>query len=284
MSHRPAAGAGARAGAPDPAPLPDAAPDAAPAMAPNTAPLASPYRQLRAQFDAALVTLYERTALTVRAIARLAGRTDRDIYLHVRRLGCRPHNAKTCRPGLDHGVRRAGPAAPPLDAQAAAAAHEAFGAVAQRLAALADLRLADDLHCATATAQRRTLRTVRRKLVRDARSLQHLACAFDDLAAVRARLEAPAKPPRKLKPARKPKRPSGPTPEEERVWRLQWMRQIDAHDAKRQAERAARAAKPAPPPVEVPVLDAETERRINEIAEQYYARAQDKGPRVRKLW
>ncbi len=52
------------------------------------------YRALRARYNALLVTLYERTSLTLREIAVLAGRTDRAVQMLVRALGCRPRNAK----------------------------------------------------------------------------------------------------------------------------------------------------------------------------------------------
>ena len=69
---------------------------------------AAPQRALRARTNALLVTLYERSSLTLREIAALAGRTDRAVQMLVRELGCRPRNAGNRRPGIDRGVRRTG--------------------------------------------------------------------------------------------------------------------------------------------------------------------------------
>jgi hypothetical protein len=66
------------------------------------------YRALRARYNALLVTLYERTGLTLREIAAAAGHTERAVQMLVREFACRPRNARACRPGTDVSVRRIG--------------------------------------------------------------------------------------------------------------------------------------------------------------------------------
>ena len=150
---------------------------ATPAPAPSSPLPPQRYRALRARYNALLVTLYERTSLTLREIAALAGRTDRAVQMMVRALGCRPRNARTCRPGTGVGVRRAGPRPPPLNAPATRRAVEAFAGVVRELAASAQARAASEVQRAIARAERRTARTQTRVMAGAARSLRHVAAA-----------------------------------------------------------------------------------------------------------
>jgi hypothetical protein len=241
MPRQPNPGAGASAHAPSPSPLP-----------PQT------YRALRARYNALLVTLYERTSLTLREIAALAGRTDRAVQMLVRALGCRPRNARTCRPGTDVGVRRAGPRPPPLNARAAQRAAEAFADVARELAGSAKMRAASETQRAVARAERRTARTQLRVIAGAARSLRHLAAATEDTAALRQTLaggRARAKRPKAAK---------------RRSWEETWLpqqralrageaRMYEAHEVARRAKAASEASQP----------ESDLDRRINAIAARY---------------
>ena len=235
----------------------------------------SRYRALRARYNALLVTLYERTSLTLREIAAVAGRTDRAVQIRVRALGCRPRNAKTCRPGTNVGVRRAGPKPPPLNAPATRRVVVAFAEVARALAASAEAQAATELQRATARAQRRTVRTQTRMITSAARQLRHLAATIEHAAAARDAL--PASPKRSRfgfaaasagHPTRKPTEASKPSRAElrlaqERVLREQQARMREAHQAADQAKAVPTATPPG--------FDADAERRINEIAARYYA-------------
>ena len=117
------------------------------------------YRALRARYNALLVTLYERSSLTLREIAAVAGRTERAMQIRVRALGCRPRDATKCRAGTTLGVRRAGPRPPRLNAPATQRVVAAFADVARELAASADAQAASEAKRATARAARRTART-----------------------------------------------------------------------------------------------------------------------------
>ncbi len=260
------------------------------ARADLAAPGVSRYRQLRAEFNAALVTLYERTALPVLDIAAIAGRTDRAIYWVLRKLGAQARRPDMCRPGVPLRLRRrVGPPPQPLDAESYRQAVADFQLVVQRLREDAKARHAADLHRATDRAAHRTAQTRHRMLLADARSLRHPAAAREVDAAAGAEL----KPRAATRPRRQPSSRPRLRPEwafaEQRVLRQQNMRMMEAHAAKREAEEKARAAAPPPPPplppLVVPPVDPEKARRINEIAERYYARAEEeKGPRIRKLW
>jgi hypothetical protein len=232
------------------------------------------YRALRARYSALLLTLYERTSLTLREIAAAAGRTERDVQMQVRALGCQPRNARTCRPGTNVGVRRAGPKPAPLNAPAARRTVEAFAQAARELAASTEARVTFDLQRATARAAQRTAHTKTRVIRGAARSLTRVAAAMEDMAAVeqalaagpkrtRARKAAGAPPPSRRAASRADRRDA-----QERLLREQEERMWQAHRAK--AERAA-----APP-----ASDEDGDRRINEIAARYDGGA---GPRIRGL-
>ena len=130
MSRQPIPGAGAAVRSPSGAAARTPAPSPSSPLPPQR------YRALRARYNALLVTLYERSALTLREIAAVAGCTDRAVQMLVRALGCRPRNAKKCRPGTDVGLRRAGARPPPLNAPAMRRAVAAFAGVARELAAV----------------------------------------------------------------------------------------------------------------------------------------------------
>ncbi len=255
MSRQPALGAGAAMRAPSPSsPLPP-----------------QRYRALRARYNALLVTLYERTSLTLREIATLAGRTDRAVQMLVRALGCRPRNAKTCRPGTDVGVRRAGPRPPPLNAPATRRVVEAFADVARELAASARSGWRPRTQRAIARAERRTARTQARVMTSAARSLRHVAAAMEDIAALRQALE-------RRSPARKPKAAKRPSREEtwlvqERARRAVEARMHEAHRARDLAARRKAALDAALP-------DSEADRRINAARHGAWPRPQ---PRIRRL-
>jgi hypothetical protein len=202
------------------------------------------YRALRARYNALLVTLYERSTLTLREIAAVAGRTDRAVQITVRALGCRPRNARTCRPGTNVGVRRAGPKPPPPSAAATRRAVADFAGVARELAASAEARAASELQRATARAKRRTARTQSRVMAGTARELTYLAAAMEHTAATQRMVAA--------KPSRKPSRKSARNPAkaskprwrpdmrdvQEQAMRQQEARMWEAHQAARRAEAA----------------------------------------------
>ena len=165
MSRQPVAGARAAIAR---SPSGVAARASAPSPSPSSPLPPQRYRALRARYNALLVTLYERSTLTLREIAAVAGHTDRAVQMLVRALGCRPRNAKACRPGTDTGVRRGGPRPPPLNAPATRRVVAAFAGVARELAASVEARAAGELNRATARATRRTARTQSR-VVRRAR-------------------------------------------------------------------------------------------------------------------
>ncbi len=169
-------------------------PSGAAARAPSpSSPLPPPeYRALRARYNALLVTLYERSGLTLREIAALAGRTERAMQVRVRALGCLPRDPTKCRPGTTLGVRRAGPRPPPLNAPAARRVAAAFAEAARGLAASAKAHADQDLHNATARAKRRADRTQVRAMVGAARQLAHLAVVFEGAAAAEHALAAGA--------------------------------------------------------------------------------------------
>jgi hypothetical protein len=251
MPSQPNPGAGASIRAPSPAPLPP-----------------QRYRALRARYKALLVTLYERTGLTLREIAMLAGRTDRAVQIMVRALGCRPRNARTCRPGTDVGVRRAGPRPPPLNAPAARRVAAAFEGVARELNASAERRAACEAQRAVARAGRRTARTKACVIAGAARSLRHLAAAMEDAAAARQTLAGgPARKAGRSRPRAKRRSRDEARQEiwlaQERALRAGMARMYEAHE---EARRKAALAAASP-------LDSEADRRINAIAESYYARS-----------
>ena len=266
---RPPSGPAARAPAPPPSP--------SSALPPQR------YRALRARYNALLVTLYERSSLTLREIAAAAGRTDRAVQMLVRALGCRPRNAKTCRPGTDVGVRRAGSRPPPLNAPATRRVAAAFADVARELAASAQMRAAAELQRATARAARRTARTQTRVMAGAARELRYLAVAVEHAAAAKAALAGAHK--RKAKPsrARKPAKAPKPRPRPD-LWRAQ-QRVLREQEARMwQARQAAAHSHPSPASGGETGrgIDPEADRRINEIAERYSAERRQR-PRIRHL-
>ena len=251
MPRQPNPGAGASAHAPSPSPLPPQS-----------------YRALRARYNALLVTLYERTGLTLRETAALAGRTDRAVQMLVRELRCRPRNARTCRPGTNVGVRHAGERPPPLNAPAARRLAEDFADVARELAASAQRRAASETQRAVARAKRRTARTQLRVITVTERSLRHVAAAMEDLAAVQQTLTGGRKAGRlrAKRPQQRPQPPKRRSREEwwlvqERVRREVEARMYEAHEV----ARRAKAASEAPPP------ESDLDRRINAIAARYDA-------------
>lgn len=282
MPRQPKSGAGAADRAPSGA--------AARAPAPSSASLpTSPqrYRALRARYNALLVTLYERSTLTVREIAFIAGRTNRAVQMLVREIGCRPRNARNCRPGTDVGVRREGPKLAPLNAPATRRVAAAFADVARALAASTETRAADELQRATVRAQWRTARTQARVMTSTARQLTYLASAMEHARATQDALARQARREAKHRAARKPA-PRAAKPPRFELWQLE-ARISEAHIAADRAKAAAVAAAAAEPP-----LDPEFERRINATAARYEAEArraqqerQDaearRGPRIRQL-
>jgi hypothetical protein len=271
MPRQPIAGAGAAGRAPSGA--------AARAPAPSaSSPLPTQrYRALRARYNALLVALYERSSLTLREIAVLAGRTDRAVQMLVRALGCLPRNARTCRPGTNVGVRRAGEKSPPLNAPATRRVAAAFAAVARELAASPEMREASELQRATARAERRTARTQTRMMASAARELAHLAAAIEGAAA--AKLALAAGPKRARQPASAPKRLSREDMRrvQERALREGEAQMYAAHRAQDLAARRAKAAAATPP-----ALDPEIDRRVNESAARHDAKPWH-GPRIRRL-
>jgi hypothetical protein len=229
------------------------------------------YRALRARYNALLVTLYERTSLTLREVASLAGRTERAIQVRVRALGCRPRNARTCRPGTDVGVRRAGPRPPPLNAAATRRAAEAFAKVARALAASAEARAASDLQCAAARAERRTARTHTLAMTGAARQLGHLASAMQHTMAAQHALAA--KPKRKAAKTSKPTARPDIRDAQERMMREQEARMWEAHQMPHRVEAAPSAASSP---------DADRARRIESIATRADTAPRSE-PRIRRL-
>jgi hypothetical protein len=232
------------------------------------------YRALRARYNALLVTLYERTSLTLREIAAVAGRTDRAVQIMVRALGCRPRNARTCRPGTDVGVRRAGPKPPPLSAAATQRAVADFASVARELAASAEARVASDLQRATARAKRRAASAQTRTLTGTARRLAHLATVMEHMGVTRRMLATESLQKSSRKPAKtaKPAKPSRADMQraQERALREQEARMWQAHQAHR--TEAAPLASP---------LGADGAGRAGRVAE--HAWVPQKPPRIRRL-
>jgi hypothetical protein len=231
------------------------------------------YRALRARYNALLIVLYERTSLTLREIAAVAGHTERAVQMLARALGCRARHAKKCRPGTNLGARRAGPKPPQLNAPATRRTVAAFASVARELAAYTEARVASDARRATARTMQRTARAQNRVIASAARELGHLAVVIENAAGARHALAAG----RKGKSAHSRAGEAGPAAKrqsrvemrdaQERVMREQQARMHAMHAA----ARATPAAAAATPP---------DDRRIDAIAERYYA---ERGPRVRRL-
>jgi len=246
MSRQPPPGAGAAVRAPS------GAAARAPAPSPSSPLPPQRYRALRARYNALLVTLYERSSLTLREIAALAGHTDRAVQMLVRALGCRPRNAKTCRPGTNVGVRRLGSRPPPLNAPATRRVAAAFAGVARELAASPQARAAAELQRATARASRRTMRTQTRVMASAARELTHLAATIEHAAEAKLALAAGRERKAGRARAEKPKAAKPPSREEmrlaqERARRAGEIRMYEAHRARELAARRAKAAAAAPP-------------------------------------
>jgi hypothetical protein len=216
------------------------------APSPSFAPSPSRYRALRARYNALLVTLYERSSLTLREIALVAGRTNRAVQVRVRALGCRPRNAKTCRPGTSVGVRRAGPKPPPLNTKATRRVVAAFADVARELAASAQMQAASELQRATARAERRSARTQARVMASAARQLTHLAATMEHVTAAQDALAGRHKHAGTRKPAQasKPRSRADAWEAQQRVLRQQQARMSEAHQA---ADRAKAAPAAGPP-------------------------------------
>jgi len=268
MPRQPISGAGAANRSPSGAAARTPAPSSSSPLPP------SHYRALRARYNALLALLYERSTLTVREIAALAGHTERAVLMLVRALGCRPRHAWQSRPGTDLGVRRAGPKPPPLNAPATRRVATAFAGAARELAASPEARAASDLQRATARAKRRAARMQTRVLTGAARELTHLASVFENAAAARDALTSGRK--RKAKHSRAGKSAKARKAElwdaQQRVLREKQARMYDAHEAHR--AEAATAAAPAP--------ETDADRRINAIAESYYTGSR-RVPRIRSL-
>ena len=273
MSRQPVPGAGAA----DRSPSGPAA--RTPAPSPSSPLPPQRYRALRARYNALLVTLYERSTLTLREIAAVAGHTDRAVQMLARALGCRPRHAKKCRPGTSVGVRRAGPRPPPLNAPATRRVVAAFAGVARELAASAQARAASELQRATARAKRRAARTQTRVMTSAARELGHLAAVFENAAAAQDALAAGRK--RKAKHSRAGKAAEAPKPRPRaEMWDAQqrFMREQEA----RMAEAHAAARRPEAAPAAAPTLVADVDRRIDAIAERHTAGPR-REPRIRGL-
>jgi hypothetical protein len=241
----------------------------------------SRYRALRARYNALLVTLYERTSLTLREIASVAGRTDRAVQIRVRALGCRPRNAKTCRPGTNVGVRRTGPKPPPLNAKATRRVVASFAEVARELAASAEMAAASELQRATARARRRAARTQTRMMASAARELAHLAATMEHAKAAQDALADRPKRSARHPSARKPVKAPKPRSRadmwdaQQRVLREQEARMWEAHKAAARAKAASAAGPPG--------SDPDADRRINAFAARHEA-GMRQGPRIRRLW
>ncbi len=268
MSRQPASRAGAsgraRSGAAARAPSP----------APSSPLPPARYRALRARYNALLATLYERTGLTLREIASLACRTDRAVRMAVRALGCRPRNARACRPGTDVGVRRAGPPLSQLNAPAARRVASEFAGVARALAGSAQAQAACELERAGARAARRTARTQMRVMVGTARQLASLAAAIEHTAATEHALAAGPKRSGAGKPAK------APQPSREEMRRVQERARLEQEARMREAHAAAKAEPAAAPPA----FDPELDRRINAIAARHAGEPGPRGlPRIRRV-
>jgi len=114
------------------------------------------------------------------------------------------------------------------------------------------------------------------------RELSHLAVVIENAAAAKEALASGGRRNAKHSRAGRPgKRPGWPSPEEmfeiqQRGRREQEMVMHQAHEAARAAKAAALAPTPEPEPV------SEEARRINAIAESFYA-GHRRGPRIRGL-
>jgi hypothetical protein len=251
MSRQPLPGAGATA------PVPSGA--AARAPAPFSSPLPPQrYGALRARYNALLVTLYERSTLTLREIAAAGGCTKRAVQMLARVLGCRPRYPQKCRPGTSVGVRRAGPRLPPLNPTAARHVLAAFTDVARELAASADAHANSELQRATERAKRRAARTQARVMASAARELTHLAAVMENAAAARDALAAGGSFAQKWDPQR-----------------LRFEQEAGIHESHEAARRAKAATAAAPARVD------EADRRIDEIAKRY--EPGPRRPRIRRL-
>jgi hypothetical protein len=272
MPRQPIAGAGAVRSPSGPAARP-------PAPSPSSPLPPQRYRALRARYNALLITLYERSTLTLREIAAVAGRTERAVQFLVRALGCRPRYARKCRAGTSVGVRRAGPKPPPLNAPATRRVVAAFAGVARELAAYTEARAAADLQRATARAKRRAARTQTRVMTSAARQLAHLAAVFENAAAAQDALAAGPK--RKARHSRTGKAAGAPKPRsraemwdaQQRFMREQEARMRETHAAAQRAEAGTHAA---------PTLAADADRRIDAIAERHTTEPR-REPRIRGL-
>lgn len=237
-------------------------------------PYASRYRHLRARYNAALVLVYERTALPVTEIARIAGVSLRATYCLLRKLGARARQPHMCRPGVSVGPRRSGPAPKPLGSAEARRAISAFREAVRRMRADRHARAGEELRRATEWAQHRVARAAQRVRLAEMRRVALLGGTFGELALLRARM---APQPRE-------------TPEEEEAMRAELARRIEAMvasdaeaKARKDAEAAERAAKQAEFARFAPQVDEATAQRVNKIAEEYYARKPHRGPRIRAL-
>jgi hypothetical protein len=206
----------------------------------------------------------------------------------VRALGCRPRNARSCRPGTDVGVRREGPRPPPLNAPATRRVVAAFAGVARELTASTEARAASEAQRATARAARRTVRTQSRVIAGAARSLRHVAAAIEDTAAMEDALAGVPMREAKHSRARKPAKAPQPRSRvdvwraQQRVQRQQEARMQKAHIQAAQAASGAYAAPAAAPP-----LKPDAARRSDGMAERAPGRMgaePGRPPRVRRLW
>jgi hypothetical protein len=280
MSRQPIAGVGAA----DRSPSGEAARTPASSHSPSSPLPPQRYRALRARYNALLVTLYERSSLTLRDIGAIAGRTERAVQMLARALGCRYRYAKKGRRGATIGARRPGASPPPLNAPATRRVVAAFAGVARELAAYTETRAASDLQCATARATRRINRTQRRVMASAMRELGHLAVVIENAAAAREALaagrgrEAKAFRAGQSAGARKPRSREEMWDAQQRLLREQEARMTQAHAAARRAQ----ARRPEAAPVVSPPRDADADRRIDEIAQRYCA-GPPREPRIRGL-
>ena len=239
----------------------------------------TPYRQLRAQYNAALIALYERTALPLDDIAAIAGVTVRAIRMLLCSLGARARHPERCRRGIKLRLRR-GRRPKPLDRAGARRAVTAFRGAARRLRAEARGRARRTLGRAIERAARAAERAVRARHVVKARSVGYLATTVEGCVLLQRDIQARKEP--------------EPTPEEQAALREDLARRIETMLASRRAEEervraeAERAAAQAKSEAELRAelgIDEAKAKRINEIAEEYYRRAEEeKGPRIRSLW
>ena len=171
----------------------------------------TPYRALRARYNAALLTLYERTALPVDDIAGIAGVTVRVVQMMLCELGARARHAKSCRPGVKLRLQR-GPRPRRPGKAAARRAVTAFRAVARLLRAEALARRRREFERAVIRARRAADRALRRSQLTTAHSVRYLATTVEGCVLMQRDIQA--------------RRELEPTPEETAALREELERRI----------------------------------------------------------